>query len=113
MNVVPQLVEQTIQLTQSLPIYADEASKWLNELAQREKSFKNFNLEEQLAVRESLSNLFNIILFGLSASVTKIISFMMQFFILLFTVPFILLFMFKDGHKFIGCVVSFFSESDS
>ena len=37
MNVVPQLMEQTIQLTQSLPMYADETSKWLNELAQREE----------------------------------------------------------------------------
>ncbi|MCC9083953.1 AI-2E family transporter [Enterococcus faecium] len=79
MNVVPQLMEQTIQLTQSLPTYADETSKWLNELAQREE-FKNFNLEEQLASANlSLSNLFNIILVSLSASVSKIISFMMQF----------------------------------
>ncbi|MFY0832177.1 AI-2E family transporter [Enterococcus faecium] len=119
MNVVPQLVEQTIQLTQSLPIYADETSKWLNELAQREE-FKNFNLEEQLASANlSLSNLFNIILVSLSASVTKIISFMMQFFILLFTVPFILLFtvpfillfMFKDGHKFIDALSHFFPKA--
>ncbi|HFJ6532564.1 TPA: AI-2E family transporter, partial [Enterococcus faecium] len=73
MNVVPQLMEQTIQLTQSLPMYADETSKWLNELAQREE-FKNFNLEEQLASANlSLSNLFNIILVSLSASVSKII----------------------------------------
>ncbi|MFS1248872.1 AI-2E family transporter [Enterococcus lactis] len=111
MNVGPQLVEQTIQLTQSLPIYADETSKWLNELAQREE-FKNFNLEEQLASANlSLSNLFNIILVSLSASVTKIISFMMQFFILLFTVPFILLFMFKDGHKFIDALSHFFPKA--
>ena len=111
MNVVPQLMEQTIQLTQSLPMYADETSKWLNELAQREE-FKNFNLEEQLASANlSLSNLFNIILVSLSASVSKIISFMMQFFILLFTVPFILLFMFKDGHKFIDALSHFFPKA--
>lgn len=111
MNVVPQLMEQTIQLTQSLPTYADETSKWLNELAQREE-FKNFNLEEQLASANlSLSNLFNIILVSLSASVSKIISFMMQFFILLFTVPFILLFMFKDGHKFIDALSHFFPKA--
>ncbi|ROY65118.1 AI-2E family transporter [Enterococcus faecium] len=108
---VPQLMEQTIQLTQSLPTYADETSKWLNELAQREE-FKNFNLEEQLASANlSLSNLFNIILVSLSASVSKIISFMMQFFILLFTVPFILLFMFKDGHKFIDALSHFFPKA--
>ena len=103
MNVVPQLMEQTIQLTQSLPMYADETSKWLNELAQREE-FKNFNLEEQLASANlSLSNLFNIILVSLSASVSKIISFMMQ--------PLILLFMFKDGHKFIDALSHFFPKA--
>ena len=92
-------------------MYADETSKWLNELAQREE-FKNFNLEEQLASANlSLSNLFNIILVSLSASVSKIISFMMQFFILLFTVPFILLFMFKDGHKFIDALSHFFPKA--
>ena len=36
---------------------------------------------------------------------------MMQFFILLFTVPFILLFMFKDGHKFIDALSHFFPKA--
>ncbi|MBE8847537.1 AI-2E family transporter [Enterococcus durans] len=111
MNVIPQLVEQTIQLTRSLPTYAEETSKWLNEVAQREE-FKNFNLEEQLASANlSLSNLFNIALVSLTSSVSKIISFMLQFFILLFTVPFILLFMFKDGHKFIDALSKFFPQN--
>lgn len=110
MNVIPQLVEQTIQLSKSLPTYAEETSKWINELAQREE-FKNFNIEEQLAVANlSLSNLFNIALVSLTSSVSKIFSFMMQFFILLFTVPFILLFMFKDGHKFIDALSKFFPQ---
>ncbi|VEE83808.1 AI-2E family transporter [Enterococcus hirae] len=110
MNVIPQLAEQTIQLTKSLPMYAEETSKWLNELAQREE-IKNFNIEEQLASANlSLSNLFNIILVSLSSSVSKVFSFMMQFFVLLFTVPFILLFMFKDGHKFIDALAKFFPQ---
>lgn len=93
MNVIPQLAEQTIQLTKSLPMYAEETSKWLNELAQREE-IKNFN----------------IVLVSLSSSVSKVFSFMMQFFVLLFTVPFILLFMFKDGHKFIDALAKFFPQ---
>ncbi|MEY8445441.1 AI-2E family transporter [Enterococcus ratti] len=111
MNIVPQLAHQTIQLTQNLPSYADETSKWLNEIAQREE-FKNFKLEEQLASANlSLSYLFNLLLVSLTASVSKIFSFMMQFFILLFTVPFILLFMFKDGHKFMDALSHFFPQS--
>lgn len=110
MNVVPQLVEQTVQLSKSLPMYAEETSKWINELAQREE-IKNFNIEEQLAAANlSLSNLFNLVLVSLTSSVSKIFSFMMQFFVLLFTVPFILLFMFKDGHKFIDALSNFFPQ---
>ncbi|MBO0432084.1 AI-2E family transporter [Enterococcus sp. DIV0660C] len=111
MNVIPQLVEQAIQLTKNLPLYAEETSQWLNELSQREE-FKGINLEEQFATANlSLSNIFNLILVSLTSSVSKLISFMMQFFILLFTVPFILLFMFKDGHKFIDALSHFFPQS--
>lgn len=111
MNVIPQLVEQAIQLTKNLPLYAEETSQWLNELSQREE-FKGINLEEQFATANlSLSNIFNLILVNLTSSVSKLISFMMQFFILLFTVPFILLFMFKDGHKFIDALSHFFPQS--
>lgn len=110
MKIIPQLFEQAVQLSKSLPLYAEETSKWLNELAQREE-IKNFNIEEQLAAANlSLSNLFNIMLVSLTSSVSRIFSFMMQFFILLFTVPFILLFMFKDGHKFIDALTKFFPQ---
>ena len=75
------------------------------------REIKNFNIEEQLASANlSLSNLFNIVLVSLSSSVFKVFSFMMQFFVLLFTVPFILLFMFKDGHKFIDALAKFFPQ---
>ena len=111
MNVIPQLVEQTIQLTKNIPLYAEESSKWVNELGQREE-FKGINLEEQLATANlSFSDIFNFILVSFTSSVSKLISFMMQFFILLFTVPFILLFMFKDGHKFIDALSHFFPQS--
>src|SRR5699024_5962158 len=70
--------------------------------------FFTLSLHDALPI---FSNLFNIILVSLSASVSKIISFMMQFFILLFTVPFILLFMFKDGHKFIDALSHFFPKA--
>lgn len=45
MNAVPKMIEQTVQLTQNLPIYAEETGRWLNELANKEE-FKNFHLGE-------------------------------------------------------------------
>ena len=111
MNILPQLVDQAVQLTSSIPAYADETSRWLTEIMQREE-FRSLNLEEQFASANlSLSNLFNILLVSLTGSVSRILSFMMQFFILLFTVPFILLFMFKDGHKFIDALSPFFPQA--
>ncbi|MBO1085096.1 MULTISPECIES: AI-2E family transporter [Enterococcus] len=111
MNILPQLVDQAVQLTRSIPAYADETSRWLTEIMQREE-FRSLNLEEQFASANlSLSNLFNILLVSLTGSVSRILSFMMQFFILLFTVPFILLFMFKDGHKFIDALSPFFPQA--
>jgi predicted PurR-regulated permease PerM len=111
MNVVPQLAEQTIQLTQSLPTYAEETSKWLNELAQRE-DLRGFNLEEQLAnANLSISNLINLAIVSVTSGLSRIVGIMMKFLVLLFTVPFILLFMFKDGHKFIDALSPFFPQT--
>ncbi|EPH95585.1 MULTISPECIES: AI-2E family transporter [unclassified Enterococcus] len=110
MNVVPQLAEQAIQLTQSLPAYAEETSKWLNELAQRE-DLRGFNLEEQLAnANLSISNLINLAIVSVTSGLSRIVGAMMKFLVLLFTVPFILLFMFKDGHKFIDALSPFFPQ---
>ncbi|MGG5317275.1 AI-2E family transporter [Enterococcus sp. AZ072] len=108
MNVIPQLIEQTVQLTQNLPVYAEETGKWMTELAQREE-FKNFNLEEQLASANlTINNLINLAIVSVTSSLSRIVSVAMQFFVLLFTVPFILIFMFKDGHKFLDAISQFF-----
>lgn len=37
LNVVPKMVEQTTELTQNLPIYAEETGRWLNELSNKEE----------------------------------------------------------------------------
>lgn len=111
MNVVPKMIEQTVQLTQNLPVYAEESGRWLNELANKEE-FKNFNLEEQLASANlTINNLVKLGIVSVTSSLSRIISFAMKFLVLLFTVPFILIFMFKDGHKFLDAVSQFFPLS--
>ncbi|MFV0560927.1 MAG: AI-2E family transporter [Enterococcus sp.] len=109
-NLLPNLVAQAVQLTQSLPSYAEETSRWLNEIA-KSSDFKALNIEKQLASANlTMSNLINLTLLSLTSGVSKIIGFMMQFFVLLFTVPFLLLFMFKDGHKFLDALSKFFPK---
>ncbi|MGC6769596.1 AI-2E family transporter [Enterococcus sp. LJL128] len=111
MNVVPQLVNQFLELSQSIPAYAEEINKWLVELSQQE-ALKGFNLQEELSQANiTVSNILNIAIVGVTNSLSKIVSVLMQFFILLFTVPFILFFMFKDGHKFLDAASHFFPKS--
>ncbi|MBM7710954.1 AI-2E family transporter [Enterococcus xiangfangensis] len=111
MNAVPKMIEQTVQLTQNLPVYAEETGQWLNELGSRSE-FKNFNLEDQLASANlTINNLIQMGIVSITSSLSLIVSFAMKFFVLLFTVPFILIFMFKDGHKFLDAVSHFFPLS--
>lgn len=107
-NIIPQLVEQAIQLSQSLPEYADAFGNWLTHLAQREE-FQNFNLEEQLASANlTLDNLINMVVTQVTTGVSRFVGVLTRFFVLLFTVPFILIFMFKDGHRFLDALSVFF-----
>ncbi|MBM7689352.1 AI-2E family transporter [Enterococcus ureilyticus] len=111
MNVVPQLVNQSVELSQSLPTYAEEMNQWLNDLGELE-AFKGFNIQEQLdKANITISNILNFAIVGVTSSLSKIVSILMRFFILLFTVPFILFFMFKDGHKFLDALSHFFPKS--
>lgn len=111
MNVVPQLVQQAIQLTQSLPGYAEEANNWLVELGKQEE-FKNFNIEKQLeSMNLTLNNIINWVISSVTTSLSHIFSALTKFFVLLFTVPFILIFMFKDGHRFMNSLDVFFPHN--
>lgn len=111
MNIVPQLVNQFMQLSQSIPTYADEMNNWLENLSKLDK-LKGVNLQEQLEKANiSISKILNVAIVGVTSSLSTIVSMLIRFFILLFTVPFILLFMFKDGHKFLDAVSNFFPSS--
>ncbi|MGG5341696.1 AI-2E family transporter [Enterococcus sp. AZ192] len=111
MNVVPQLVKQFVDLTQSLPGYAEEMNRWLTELGNLEE-IKGFNIQDQLdKANITITNILNFAIVGVTSSLSKIVGILMKFFILLFTVPFILFFMFKDGHKFLDALSHFFPAS--
>lgn len=111
MNVVPQLLNQALQLSQSLPGYAEETGKWIEEMAGRQE-LKNIDFTKQLeSANLTLTNIINMLIVSLTNSLSKIVGGLMKFFVLLFTVPFILFFMFKDGHKFLDALSKFFPHS--
>lgn len=110
MNVMPQISAQFADLSHSLPDIGKAVEKQiadLNDIA----FLKQINIEEQLEKANlSISNLVNLAFVSVTNSLSKTASAMVQFFILLFTVPFILFFMFKDGHKFLGALSQFFPQ---
>ncbi|MHC5373338.1 AI-2E family transporter [Enterococcus sp. LJL120] len=111
MNIIPQLAHQAVQLSQSLPTYLQETGRWLESIA-RHPDLQGLDLTNELqSANLTLSNLLNVVLVNVTNSLTTIFSFLMQFFVILFTVPFILLFMFKDGDKFSGALGKFFPAS--
>lgn len=108
MNILPKLFEQTALLLNNLPAYAEEAGKWIDKVGKQE-SFQSFDLENQLdAANLTVHNLINMTIVKVTSSLSHIVSLLMRFFVLLFTVPFILIFMFKDGHKFLDALSNFF-----
>lgn len=108
MNVIPQILQQAVQLSQSLPEYADEFGRWMNEVAKREE-LKNIDIENQLASANiTIDNLINLGIQSLTSGLSHVVGIMTKFFVLLFTVPFILIFMFKDGHRFLDALSKFF-----
>lgn len=111
MNVIPQLATQFMDLSQSIPVYAEQINDWIDEMS-RHESIRNWDIQAQLEqMNLTISNVLNIALTTVTNSVARIASVLLQFMILLFTVPFILLFMFKDGHKFLDALTPFFPSS--
>lgn len=111
MNIVPQLVDQLIDLTQAMPSYVEEINQWLTELSKMEE-LQGINFQDELMKANiTISNVLNFALVNVTNSISKIFSVFIQFFVLLFTVPFILLFMFKDGHKLLDAMSNFFPKN--
>lgn len=110
MNIMPQLVNQFVELSQSLPTYVEKLSDWINDLGKLD-TLKGIDIQAELdKANITISNIINFAFVSVTSSVSKIVNMLMRFFILLFTVPFILFFMFKDGHKFLDALSLFFPK---
>ncbi|MHC5229787.1 AI-2E family transporter [Enterococcus sp. LJL99] len=111
MNIIPQLVNQFVELSQSLPDYVEKLSDWVTDLGKLD-TLKGIDIQAELdKANITISNIINFAFVSVTNSVSKIVSMLMRFFILLFTVPFILFFMFKDGHKFLDALSQFFPKN--
>lgn len=109
-SLLPQLVDQFVALSQMIPEYSSQFSQWLSQV-ELPSSLGGFNVQEQLnQMNLTISNLLNFTIISLTNSLSVFASFLMTFLISLFTVPFILFFMFKDGDHFLKALSVFFPK---
>ena len=101
-SLVPAVTKQATELAHDLPVFADKGIDFINDVV-KSSEFKNFRNEQREIIdtiqdktMEYANNLPNTLtkgikgFFGIIANIA----------IILVTVPFLLFYMFKDGHKF-------------
>ena len=111
MSVIPNLIHQITMLTKSAPDFYKAIEKTVNQVADH-PVMKNVDVEQYLKQwNVSIGNIMKSTLSGLGNGIGSFISSVAGVVMLIFTVPFILFYMLKDGDKFLPNVTRFFPES--
>jgi predicted PurR-regulated permease PerM len=101
-NLVPAITKQFTALANELPAYADKTLQLIDDFA--ESSEFKWIMDEQNDLLETgeqrLIEFANTLPDRITGGITNIISVIANIAIILVTVPFLLFYMFKDGHKF-------------
>lgn len=106
----PILTDQIAELAKALPGYWSDFEKWLSGIT-KNPPLNDLDIKDELEKANiSVPQIMNSVLNGVSAGIGAIASFLTSFVMILVTVPFILLYMFKDGHRFMDSVEKFFPK---
>jgi len=108
----PPIREQSLTLVQNFPEIVDSVKKWLTSLQQnqwvqsisKEDTFSTENLANQLS--KGLGDILNSVV----GSLQSLFNIIMNFFLLLGLVPFIIYYMLREGDKFPALVLRFIPE---
>jgi predicted PurR-regulated permease PerM len=101
-NLVPAITKQFTALAQALPVYADKTMIFFEEVSQSSE-FRWVMSEENDFMetgKQKLIEFANTLPDTITGSITNILGVVTNIAIILVTVPFLLFYMFKDGHKF-------------
>ncbi|AIS62162.1 AI-2E family transporter [Listeria ivanovii] len=108
MQLGPTLAEQVTELAKAIPGYWQDFEKWLQGIS-KNSSLQGVDLKAELEkLNISLPKIMSVVVDGVASSFGAIVSFVSGFVMILVTVPFIVFYMFKDGHKFIESSGKFF-----
>lgn len=104
----PILAEQVASLVREAPKYWDQFQHWWDNLVQN-SNIKNVDIKAEMEkLNISIPKLLDTVISSLTGSLGMIFGFISGFVMILVTVPFILFYMFKDGHKFLDSSEKFF-----
>ncbi|MBC2326045.1 AI-2E family transporter [Listeria booriae] len=104
----PILADQVASLVSAAPKYWDQFQYWWDGLVQN-SNIKNVDIKAEMEkLNISIPKILDTVISSLTGSLGMIFGFISGFVMILVTVPFILFYMFKDGHKFLDSSEKFF-----
>ncbi|MBC1974185.1 AI-2E family transporter [Listeria booriae] len=104
----PILADQVASLVSAAPKYWDQFQHWWDGLVQN-SNIKNVDIKAEMEkLNISIPKILDTVISSLTGSLGMIFGFISGFVMILVTVPFILFYMFKDGHKFLDSSEKFF-----
>lgn len=110
MSIIPNLITQITALMKKMPSTIKVVEQWVDQLAHH-PYVKDIKIEEYMdKVGLSFGGIFKSTLSGLSTSIGSIVSSVAGIVMLVITVPFMLFYMLKDGHKFLPTIKPYFPE---
>lgn len=109
-SVIPSLITQLASLSSNLPHIISQIEDWVTEFAET-PMMQNIDLDSYLDQLDiSYGTLIQQFLSGVSSSLGSIVSTIASATILIITVPFILFYMLKDGHRLVPNIQKLFPE---
>ncbi|MEQ7221880.1 AI-2E family transporter [Vagococcus fluvialis] len=109
-SIIPSLVKQIAALLKSAPTFIKEVESWANEMSHH-PMLQNIDFQSYLDKWNiSIGNIVQTTINGVSSSIGSFVSSIAGIIMLVVTVPFILFYMLKDGHKMIPAIQKYFPE---
>ncbi|EUJ32255.1 hypothetical protein PCORN_02751 [Listeria cornellensis FSL F6-0969] len=103
----PILADQVASLVKAAPQYWEQFQHWWDNLV-KNSNIKNIDIKAEMEkLNISIPKILNTVVGSLTGSLGLIFGFISSFVMILVTVPFILFYMFKDGHKFLDSTEKF------
>lgn len=110
-SVIPTMVDQIGVLMKKAPSFMKDLENWANELS-KHPSLQNIDFQSYLDKwNVSMGGLAKSTLNGLGSGIGSVMSSVAGIAMIVVTVPFMLFYMLKDGHRFIPAIERYFPEN--